>query len=779
MQKLTHLLGGSSKGRTTGAGLGASKRELLLNRSLALGLSPDVFTTLLGLVFVGLLGGINLKAARGLNFEFIYLLGCCLVGWIAGARSALVCTALSAICLYLAESLRASPAGLGWLFAWNSLVRLLAFGAIAWLAGEAGRLTRELERTVKQRTKSLESEVVEHKATAKLLQEALELFKQVAENIADVFWVSDPGKTRVEYVSPAFEGLWGETRQTLYASPGTWVQGIHPEDRERVARATLAEQLTGAYDEEYRVVRPDGSLRWVHDRAFPVKNAAGVVYRIVGIAADITERKRNEHLLQAQRNMAVALSSTSDLKFALEKLLEVGVQLEGIDCGGVYLSDAETGEPHLEAHRGLSESFLSRVSHYKADAIEVRLVKGGEIFYAGEEQIPRSLEVLWGSQGLRALAVAPVQHQGALLGLLILASWRQGEIPPRTRVGIELMASQVSGAIARIRAEQASRRSEAQLRTTVNSAPIVLLAADAQGTITVQDGQALTAMGIKPGEHLRRSALEVYQDFPLMQENVRRALAGEEFSSVLEFASTVFECRYTPVRDAGHKPAGFVAVATDVTERFRLQREVLEISEREQARIGQDVHDGLCQQLIGVAFNANSLEQALVSQGRPEVATARKICTLLDEAITESRRVCRGLYPIRLRTQGLVPALEELAATTTERYQLQCRCEADTRQLHCDVATATHLYRIAQEALNNALKHSGASNISIQVRESGEGIELQVIDDGKGINATPGRGSGMGLHIMDYRTRLIGGSFQFRSSSDGATVSCRVPQTIR
>jgi PAS domain S-box-containing protein len=660
MQKLTHLLGGFSKDRTT--------RRRPLDRNQILGLSHDALITTVGLASIAILGWINLKAMRGLSFEFFYLLGCCWVGWLAGARSALICTVLSAICLCLAEMSRGSATGAGWLFAWNSLVRLLAFGAITWLAGEAGRLTRELERTVQHRTKRLANEVEEHKATARLLRETLDLFKQVAENITDVFWVTDPGKHRVEYVSPAFEGLWGETRQTLYTSPGIWLEAVHPEDRERVTRATFAQQLTGEYNEEYRIVRPDRSLRWVQDRAFPVKDEAGKVYRVVGIAADITERKRNEHLLQAQRNMAVALSSTSDLKFALDRLLEVGAELEGIDCGGVYLADVDTGELHLEAHRGLPDSFLSRVSHYNADAIEVRLVKGGDIFYAREEQIPRSLEVLWGSQGLRALAVAPVRHQDALLGLLILASWREGEIPPRTRVGIELLASQVSGAVARIRAEH---------------------------------------------------------------------------------------------------------------ERFRLQREILEISDREQARIGQDVHDGLCQQLIGVAFNANSLEQALASQQRPEAATARKVCTLLDEAITESRRVCRGLYPIRLRTEGLVPALEELAATTTERYQVNCRCDAEVPHLHCDVATATHLYRIAQEAMNNALKHSGASHITLQLREPDDGIELQVIDDGKGLNATPGSGSGMGLHIMDYRARLIGGSFQFHRGPNGASVTCRVPQVIR
>src|SRR5207253_481669 len=126
-------------------------------------------------------------------------------------------------------------------------------------------------------------------------------------------------------------------------------EGIHHEDRERVARAMLSKQVIGEYDEEYRVVRPDGSLRWVHDRAYPVKDEAGAVYRVVGIAEDITERKRTEHLLQAERDVGIALSSTSDLRFALERLLDVAVQLEGIDCGGVYLADAETGELHLEA----------------------------------------------------------------------------------------------------------------------------------------------------------------------------------------------------------------------------------------------------------------------------------------------------------------------------------------------------------------------------------------------------------------------------------------------
>jgi signal transduction histidine kinase len=218
------------------------------------------------------------------------------------------------------------------------------------------------------------------------------------------------------------------------------------------------------------------------------------------------------------------------------------------------------------------------------------------------------------------------------------------------------------------------------------------------------------------------------------------------------------------------------AQAAGAIARIRLERQILEISDREQARIGQDIHDGLCQQLIGMAFNANSLEQSLSSQARPEAATARKICFLLDEAITEARRVCRGLYPVRLETEGLVPALEELAHTVTERFSLRCECELQSRRLICDVTTATHLYRIAQEAVNNAVKHSGARHLCIRLSTNESGLELQIRDDGKGIQAGHGRPGGMGLHIMDYRARTIGGSLEIHGNGVGTSVCCRVPQ---
>jgi PAS domain S-box-containing protein len=767
-----------------------------LYRNRALGLPPVALTTAAGLLAIALLAWLGLYAPRGLKFEFVYLLVCALVGLLAGTWAAFICALATGISLYFNETTRSGLVPGNWTFWFNSFVRLAALTSIGWITAELGRLTRGLEKTVRERTSQLQAEATQHKETANRLQEAMEMFQQVAEKISNVFWVTDSARTEFEYISPEFEKVWGESRKTLYKTPVTWLERVHSEDRERVTLATSNRPVRGEYDEEYRVVRSDGAVRWVHDRAFPVKDESGAVYRIVGIAEDITERKQTERLLQAERDLGISLSSTSDLHFAMERLLEIGLQLEGLECGGVYLADPETCELQLEAHLGLSAEFIERASHYGADSQEGRMAKGGQAVYMRQEQIPRTLKLLWGGEGLRALAMAPIQQKGKVLGLMNLGSYRVDEIPSKTRVGIELIASQVAGAIGRIRAEESLRRSEAHVRTIINNAPIALLAADERGVVTFEDGRALPAMSLKMNEHLRRPATDVFCDFPFAQENVRRALAGEEFSSTLEFADAVFDCRYAPMPQKNHKPTGFIMVATDVTERLRLQRQLLEISDREQARLGQNLHDGLCQQLIGLAFKARSLERVLGSQQHAEALNAGKICELLDETITESRSVSRGLYPIRLATHGLIPALEELAATTSERSGLTCRCETQGVSLECTLTTATHLYRIAQEALNNAVKHSGAREIAIQLAASESETSLRIQDDGKGfrsgregpteaeptLRAGPEQteesrpaGSGMGLHIMEYRAALLGGHLEMSSGPSGTLVSCVVP----
>ncbi|MBK8476037.1 MAG: PAS domain S-box protein [Opitutaceae bacterium] len=138
------------------------------------------------------------------------------------------------------------------------------------------------------------------------LRESEARFRELAETINEVFWITDAAKARILYVSPAYERIWGESCQSLYARPSAWFDGIHSEDRARVVEAATTRQTTGQYNETYRVVRPDGQVRWIQDRAYPVCDAGGRVLRVLGVAEDITEKKRIEtQFLRAQRLEAV------------------------------------------------------------------------------------------------------------------------------------------------------------------------------------------------------------------------------------------------------------------------------------------------------------------------------------------------------------------------------------------------------------------------------------------------------------------------------------------
>jgi len=609
-------------------------------------------------------------------------------------------------------------------------------------------------------------------------QQTVSWLELVSNYIAEVFWLTNVSKTEILYISPGYERVWGRSCESLRQNPQSWLDSVHPQDRDWVRVKSTTQQALGIYDVEYRIVKPSGEIVWIRDRAFPVRDETGCVYCIAGIAEDITERKRAEMLLHAQRDLGMTLSLTSDLQFALETLLNVAASVEGIDCGGVYLVDAQTGSLSLIAHRGLSPEFVQRVSFYPAGSPPAQVVAGGQPIYSIQSLLEQMSEPAFAHENLRGIAILPLVHEGVALGSLNLASHTHDEISSQTRGVLEAVAAQASGAIARIRAAEALQRSEARLRAIAAGAPVILFAGDDTGTITFEDGQGLKALGIQPGAHVGRSIEDVFGTYPAVLESVRRVQAGEEFSTQLRLDGLSFDCWFSPTRSKEGRVTGFVAVATNVTDRQRLQRQILEISDREQARIGQDLHDGLCQQLVSLAFDANSLEQQLKHARRPEAATARRIAELLDISISESRRLSRGLFPVRLEGHGLHAALDTLASSTSQRFGIRCEFSSEPADISTSHATATHLYRIAQEAVANAIKHSKARNVLIVLRQDPSGLELAVRDDGDGFDQAKVHSStGMGLHIMEYRARAIGGAIWLtQNSTGGATLICRLPQ---
>jgi PAS domain S-box-containing protein len=293
----------------------------------------------------------------------------------------------------------------------------------------------------------------------------------------------------------------------------------------------------------------------------------------------------------------------------------------------------------------------------------------------------------------------------------------------------------------------------------------------------------------KAGEQLlQRSRGEI------LSKNIVELLVPEQQSAARDWLAQVLEDKAPPtvewdfaapsgqpfkveistrlVEQNGHQ-LEVEGIGRDITERKRLERELLEISNREQRRIGHDLHDGVCQQLVGISYLTESLADRLQEKGAVESAEVERINYLLNNTLLQTRGVARGLFPVRLEENGLVSALEELAANASQLFQLECRFLCEHPPAFVENTIALHLYYIVQEAIANAAKHGKAKSVLITLDPVDDRFALMVKDDGAGFATNGARQSGMGLRIMDYRARVIGATLEVKSHpGSGTQLTC-------
>jgi PAS domain S-box-containing protein len=238
-----------------------------------------------------------------------------------------------------------------------------------------------------------------------------------------------------------------------------------------------------------------------------------------------------------------------------------------------------------------------------------------------------------------------------------------------------------------------------------------------------------------------------------------------------------FERYSAAMADPAGRAYGRVWFFRDITERRRLQREILEIGERERLRIGQDLHDDLCQQLAGIACMGRVLQQRLLAHGGHADAAgdAREIVQMVQRANQRARDLARGLQPVGLEGRGLIAAMQELCASIRGAFRVACAFHEKDAAGAVDEATGIQLYRIAQEAISNAIRHGRATALDVGLMAAGDRLLLTIEDNGVGIPEPLPR-HGMGLSTMNYRAKLIGGSLVIAHGDVGGTiVTCSVP----
>ena len=361
----------------------------------------------------------------------------------------------------------------------------------------------------------------------------------------------------------------------------------------------------------------------------------------------------------------------------------------------------------------------------------------------------------------------------------------KGELIKRLKARDERAANELQQAVQteRRRTQAALLENEARLRAILQTAVEGIITIDARGIIESFNPAAEKIFGYSALQIIGRN-ISVLMPAPdrdqhdrYMANYLRTGQAriigiGRQVIGRRKDGTTFpMDLAVSEVRLENHRL--FTGFVRDVTERKRLEKEILQISDLERRRIGQDLHDGLCQQLAGIELMSEALARTLKPQSKTAAAQAAKITEHLRDAMRQTRRLARGLSPVSLEANGLMSALQELVAAVEKMFSVECRFQRGEPVLVRDNVVATHLYRIAQEAINNAIRHGKASTVVVTLTRQKSEARLVVVDNGIGLPKKAMNDSGMGLQIMKYRAGMIGATLDIRSASgSGTTVIC-------
>lgn len=318
---------------------------------------------------------------------------------------------------------------------------------------------------------------------------------------------------------------------------------------------------------------------------------------------------------------------------------------------------------------------------------------------------------------------------------------------------------------------------EQRLRTVLETEPECVKIVDSEGILRMMNPAGLAMIGVDSDQAvIGRPAIglvapEYRAAFAACQ---RRVMAGHTETIEFEFAGASgrrrwVESKVAPLRDPSGEIVAQLSVTRDVTERRELLQEVIEAASREQERIGHDLHDGLGQELTGISLMLKALQGRVDRKPEELRRELDEILRLVNHALGSTRSIARGLSPAALERGGLTEALRSLVGQARERFGLRIRLTVRAGDGYPPPAVALHLYRIAQEALSNAIRHSAASRVTVTLHETAGRIRLRIADDGRGIHGGDTNGGGLGLRIMRYRAQLVGAQLDVGRAPRGGT----------
>ncbi|MGE0474152.1 MAG: PAS domain-containing protein [Nitrospirales bacterium] len=284
-------------------------------------------------------------------------------------------------------------------------------GEIRWLSCK-GQVIRNHQGQA-QRMLGTVQDITRRKEQDLQLRESELRFREVVEAIREVFWVSNPEKTEIYYISPGYESIWGRSCSSLYASPQSWMDNIHPDDQVRIRERAMTQQVGGHYEEEYRIVKPDGAIRWIRDRAFPVQDKTGAIYRIVGVAEDITAQKRVRHGLQALADASWRLKGPTLFRTLVWEMASI------LNVKFAFIAEhLKEGPPRARTHASLQDGEFADPLEYSMAGTPCEEAWKGKRSFWGEQVRQHFPDDPWLVQwGVESYFAHPIQAmEGTVIG---------------------------------------------------------------------------------------------------------------------------------------------------------------------------------------------------------------------------------------------------------------------------------------------------------------------------------------------------------------------------
>ncbi|MBM3272864.1 PAS domain S-box protein [Candidatus Kaiserbacteria bacterium] len=602
----------------------------------------------------------------------------------------------------------------------------------------------------------------------------------------------ESGRVAEKIHSAHCEVITGYTPEEYAANPGLWIEIVVEEDRpviERQMAELLADRLTPAI--EYRIRRKDGLVRWILKTVVPYHDAQGRLIAYDSLLRDITEGKQAADSLRE-----------SEERFRL------------------LFEDDLTGD-YLAAPDGtilLCNSAFVKIFGFSSreEAVGSNLAN----LYIAPLSWPRFTQLLSETRSLERHERAARHSDGTILHVIetVLGSFNdQGQLLRIKGYVFDDTTSKLAAARMRRRnAEleevvsqrtQALREKHEHLEAIWNSAFDAIITIDSQGRIETANRAAAKMFGYTNAEMIGQN-VKMLMPSPFRDEHdgylrhyretghARILNMPRELVARRKDGSTFpIDLSVTQVDHSGC----FTGIIRDISERKELQKHVLEIVAEEQRRIGRELHDGTGQELTGLSLVAGTLLRLMSavptkeSEGQVvrqlDEAGFNQMCDIvnkLNQKLSEANRhihqLSHGIMPVQIDAEALRSALEELAASTNTPPTVNCRFDCPLPLMASNNTTATHLYRIAQEAVNNAIRHSKADQICISLRQNDDQIVLEISDNGVGIGAAEGcvaataKSRGMGLRTMQYRAGMTGGTLHVeRREAGGTLVRCVSP----